>query len=164
MTCWCLGLLLGFPHCTLIRLLCRWAWPRQGYWRYRSLIDWLSDWFHHTLNTATHFEPLPIFIPGDAPDSSQTRHSLVYPTQNACTGILPPKLSTKACVLHVLLLARAAKPSSSRVVCHCALGQLLERGYCQSQGPDRTQTASMLRSSLWRCTNAIRWCDVLLDG
>ena len=29
---------------TLIRLSRHWAWLRQGYWRYRSLIDWLIDW------------------------------------------------------------------------------------------------------------------------
>ena len=27
---------------TLIRLLRHWAWLRWGYWRYRSLIDWLK--------------------------------------------------------------------------------------------------------------------------
>ena len=29
---------------TLIWLLRHWAWLRWGYWRYRSLIDWLIDW------------------------------------------------------------------------------------------------------------------------
>ena len=29
---------------TLIQLSRHWAWLRQGYWRYRSLIDWLIDW------------------------------------------------------------------------------------------------------------------------
>ena len=29
---------------TLIRLLRHWAWLRRGYWRYRTLIDWLLDW------------------------------------------------------------------------------------------------------------------------
>ena len=28
---------------TLIRLSCHWAWPCRGYWRYRTLIDWLID-------------------------------------------------------------------------------------------------------------------------
>ena len=30
---------------TLISLSRHWAWLRRGYWRYRSLIDWLIDWF-----------------------------------------------------------------------------------------------------------------------
>ena len=30
---------------TLIWLLRQWAWLRQGYWLYRSVIDWLIDWF-----------------------------------------------------------------------------------------------------------------------
>ena len=29
---------------TLIWLSRHWAWLRRGYWRYRSLIDWLIDW------------------------------------------------------------------------------------------------------------------------
>ena len=29
---------------TLIWLSHHWAWLRRGYWRYRSLIDWLIDW------------------------------------------------------------------------------------------------------------------------
>ena len=33
-----------FYHWTLIWLSRHWAWLRQGYWHYRSLIDWLIDW------------------------------------------------------------------------------------------------------------------------
>ena len=30
---------------TLIWLSHHWAWRRRGYWRYRSLIEWLIDWW-----------------------------------------------------------------------------------------------------------------------
>ena len=31
---------------TLIWLSRHWAWLRRGYWHYRSLIDWLIDWYN----------------------------------------------------------------------------------------------------------------------
>ena len=34
-----------FCRWTLIWLSRHWAWLRRGYWRYRSLLNWLIDWF-----------------------------------------------------------------------------------------------------------------------
>ena len=36
---------LDFCFWTLIWVSRHWAWLRWGYWRYKSLIDWLIDWF-----------------------------------------------------------------------------------------------------------------------
>ena len=36
----------GFCYWTLIWLSLNWAWACQGYCRYRSLMNWLIDWFH----------------------------------------------------------------------------------------------------------------------
>ena len=40
---------------TLIWLSCHWAWLCQGYWRYRSLIDWLIDWTFQDVYNALHW-------------------------------------------------------------------------------------------------------------
>ena len=66
-----------FPRfcCWTLTWLSRyWAWLCRGYWRYRSLIDWLIDWFrlyvtHGTciISTVCGWFPVPCFL------SSSTR-------------------------------------------------------------------------------------------
>ena len=44
MACWCYGIISSILLLNTAWLLRHWAWLRRGYWRYRSLIDWLIDW------------------------------------------------------------------------------------------------------------------------
>ena len=45
---------------TPIWLLRHWAWLRWGYWRYRNLIDWLIDWFTHSIPLLHSLHWLPV--------------------------------------------------------------------------------------------------------
>ena len=81
-TCgFCLCTEIWFCCWTLIWLSRHWAWLRRGYWRYRSLIDWLIDWNVSLLNVALQQRPIQRQHVHDAPGASnQTRVTSTWRT------------------------------------------------------------------------------------